>query len=564
MGDPDHLAERDHRRIPGGDLMVSDLKDDRGPAGGVLSDVESSDEVMLPSLGLVGWVRWVWRQLTSMRTALLLLLLLAVAAVPGSMFPQRRIDTGRVQAYLAAHTTAGPWLDRLGFFDVYSSPWFSAIYLLLFVSLIGCVLPRSRQHLRTIRAAPPRTPRRLSRMPEHTVRTAGGSPAEAVQAAKGSLRRRRYRVAEYDGGASLAAERGYLAETGNLVFHLALLGVLISVGTGAFVGYSGQVLLVEGDTFANVLPAYNSFSSGSRVDTGELPPFSFTLDSLQVAFETSPTGQLGAPRQFDATVSVRVTPDAPVHTQLVQVNHPLEVSGAKAYLVGNGYAPVITVRDGTGQVAFRGPVPGLVTDGNYTSTVVIKAPDARPRQLAFQGFFLPTALLQPGQGYVSIFPGLGQPRLLLNAFASVPGQDDLGVQSSVYVLDATRMTQLTGTDSQPFRMLLAPGSSATLPGGAGSITLEGVKRYAAFDIRSDPTTGWVLGSALFALVGVTTSLFVRRRRVWVRVSQDDEGRTVVEVAGLARGEDAGLGDEVRAVLDGVAPKDPAAQPPDKE
>ena len=37
--------------------------------------------------------------------------------------------------YLALHRRTGPWLDRLGFFDVYSSPWFAAIYLLLFVSL---------------------------------------------------------------------------------------------------------------------------------------------------------------------------------------------------------------------------------------------------------------------------------------------------------------------------------------------------------------------------------------------------------------------------------------------
>ncbi|HEX2807980.1 MAG TPA: cytochrome c biogenesis protein ResB [Kineosporiaceae bacterium] len=533
--------------------MVQDLKDDRGAYGGFLPETAVGESITLPRLGAGGWARWGWRQLTSMRVALFLLLLLAVAAVPGSVFPQRRIDAGRVQAYLSDHTTTGPWLDRLGFLDVYSSPWFSAVYLLLFVSLVGCVLPRSRKHLQAIRATPPRTPRRLQRMPEYdllAVDTTTGP--QALAAARAVLRGRRYRVAEHDGGSSLAAERGYLAETGNLAFHLALVALLTAVGAGAFTGYAGQVLVVEGESFANVLPAYNNFTAGSQVDTGGLPPFAFTLDSLKVRFESSSAGQMGAARAFDATVTVREHPGAAPRTQLVQVNHPLEVDGAKAYLVGNGYAPVVTVKDGSGQVVFRGPVPALVQDSNYTSSIVIKVPDAQPRQIALVGSFLPTALLQPGQGWISIFPDDTLPLMVLTAFVSAPGQDGIGVNGgaaqSVYVLDVTRLTQLRTTDGEPARLLLKKGAAQTLPDGAGSISFDGLKRYAAFDVRSDPTKGWALGAALVALAGVTASLFVRRRRLWVRVSEDDQGRTVVEVAGLARGEDAGLGDEVKAVL----------------
>ncbi len=44
-----------------------------------------------PALGPRELLRWAWRQLTSMRTALLLLLLLALAAVPGSVVPQRAV-----------------------------------------------------------------------------------------------------------------------------------------------------------------------------------------------------------------------------------------------------------------------------------------------------------------------------------------------------------------------------------------------------------------------------------------------------------------------------------------
>jgi len=522
-----------------------------------LPETQQDVPVTQPRLGPLGWLRWIWRQLTSMRTALLLLLLLAVAAVPGSVFPQRRIDTGRVQAYLAEHRSSGPWLDRFGFFDVYSSPWFSSVYLLLFVSLVGCVLPRSRRHWQAMRSAPPRTPRRLARLPEHATRTIDDPAADVVERARQALRGRRYRVTPYDGGDSLSAEKGYLAETGNLLFHLALLGLLASVGAGLFTGYGGQVLVVEGGTFSNSLPMYSSFTAGTRFSPGDLPPFSFSLDKLVVRFENQTAGgQLGAPREFTATVTVRDAPDAAPRTETVQVNHPLLVDGAKAYLAGNGYAPVVTVRDGTGAIAFRGPVPALATDGTYTSTVVVKAPDARPRQLGLAGTLVPTALLQPGQGWVSIFPDALNPRLVLTAWAAAPGQDGLGVNSgvpqSVFSLDVSRLTQLRDTDGQPARLLLAPGERRDLPDGAGSITFDGLRRFASFDVSSDPTKGWALGSALLALLGVTTSLFVRRRRLWVRVTRDEQGRTVVEAAGLARGEDAGLGAEVKAVLDRAA------------
>ena len=94
-----------------------------------------------------------WRRLTSMRTALVLLFLLALAAVPGSLLPQRPLNQNKVDQYFADHPTLAPVLDRLGLFDVFGSPWFAAIYLLLFVSLIGCVLPRLRLHARAMRGA---------------------------------------------------------------------------------------------------------------------------------------------------------------------------------------------------------------------------------------------------------------------------------------------------------------------------------------------------------------------------------------------------------------------------
>lgn len=519
----------------------------------------ASEQINQPTLGPVGWARFAWRRLTSMSTALLLLLLLAVAAVPGSIVPQRRVDPGRVGTYLDDHPTLGPWLDRFGFFDVYSSPWFAAVYVLLFVSLVGCVVPRARQHWKAMRARPPRTPRRLDRMPVYLSRTApeGMDEAAVLAAARQALRRRRYRIADDDG--AVAAEKGYLAETGNLLFHLALLGVLVAIAVGAMFSWTGQVVLVEGKTFSNTLPMYDAFRPGTRVDPEALPPFSFTLEELDVAFDEESTGsQFAAPRLFDARVSVRPAPGAPAEERLVRPNQPLDVNGVRAFLVGNGYAPVLTVRDGNGDVAFSGPVPFRPRDGMYTSLGVVKVPDAAPRQVAFTGFLLPTAILDPQAGPISIFPDARTPRLLLTTFAGDEGQDDIGLDSgvpqSIYSLDTRDLTRVDapagegalGTTGQ---LLLAPGQTVTLPDGLGSITFEELRRFAAFDVHNDPSKGWALGSGMISLAGLMLSLFILRRRVWVRVSRDEQGRTVVEVAGLPRGEDAGLAAEVEALAD---------------
>ena len=183
-------------------------------------------------------VRGFWRSLTSMRTALILLLLLAVAAIPGSVLPQRNLNPEKVTAYLVEHPQAGPWLDRLWFFDVYTSPWFSSIYLLLFVSLVGCLIPRLRQHLSALVSAPPDAPTRLDRLPHSTGNLAhDGDPAAVAAGLRSALKRQHWRaiVRERDGSpVTVSAEKGYLKETGNLVFHFALLAVLVGVARGSW------------------------------------------------------------------------------------------------------------------------------------------------------------------------------------------------------------------------------------------------------------------------------------------------------------------------------------------
>src|SRR4051812_8730818 len=151
-----------------------------------------------PRRGLGLLLRW-WRRLTAMRTAIVLLFLLALAAVPGSLLPQRSLSQSKVTQYFTDHPTLAPILDRLYLFDVFSSPWFAAVYLLLFISLIGCVLPRALEHARALRAAPPPAPRNLLRLPDATELRTSLPGAQALAAGGEEPRAPRFRVARRGG-----------------------------------------------------------------------------------------------------------------------------------------------------------------------------------------------------------------------------------------------------------------------------------------------------------------------------------------------------------------------------
>ena len=183
-------------------------------------------------LGFVGSLRYLWRQLTSMRTALILLLLTALAAIPGSLFPQRTNGPIPVRDFFDKNPDLAKFLDKFWMFDVYGSPWFSAIYILLFISLIGCVIPRTIEHGKSAFAPPPIAPSKLEKM-EHFQNISGD-----FKAAENLLKRMRFRVRQE--GDWISAEKGYLREFGNLLFHLSLILILLGVSIGSLFGMKGD------------------------------------------------------------------------------------------------------------------------------------------------------------------------------------------------------------------------------------------------------------------------------------------------------------------------------------
>ena len=466
------------------------------------------------------FLRWCWRQLTSMRIALILLLLLAVAAIPGSLFPQRSQNPVQVRQYFIDNPQAAIWLDRLSMFEVFSSPWFSAIYLLLFISLIGCVLPRSIEHLKAIGAKPPLTPKYLDRMEFYTeIKKVDLDKVEKY------LKKKRFRIRRDEN--SISAEKGYARESGNLLFHLSLVLILIAVGVGSLLGSRGDAIVNVGDRFINTPTSYDILGFGKYQSEDSLPPFSITVKDFKAEYDPVTNAAI----DYELTVLTANPAGSKEETRIIKVNQPLTYGSTKIYLQANGYAPIVVVKDKFGKVVFDGPTTFLPQDGNLSSIGAIKIPDMQP-QIGFVASFLPTADRDPIRGGFSSYPEVLDPRLLLAVWKGDLGLNT-GVPQSVYRIDTSKMERIG---------LKALVLNESYDFGEGSITFTGWTSWVNLQIVNDPGKGFALIGAILAILGLLISLFTRQRRVWVK-----QGKKT-QVAGLAKNGILGLEQEIRELV----------------
>jgi cytochrome c biogenesis protein len=489
-------------------------------------------------------LRNAWRGLTSMRTALVLLFLLALASLPGALLPQTSLNPQLVDQYKADHPQLSVLWDKVGAFEVFSTPWFAAIYLLLMISLVGCLTPRSLEYLRAMRQRPVATPRNLSRMPHHAVDVVDGTPAEVLDRLDGRLKGwRRTRTED-----SVSAEKGYLRETGNLVFHLSIVGLLLAMAVGKLFGYEGQVIvLANGGQFCNTsILGYDSFRPGLQVDGTNLAPFCIKVDSFAAEYLSN-----GQPKQYRAQLGYQSAEQvAGGDTSTWQdyelsVNHPLRLDGDRVYLLNHGYAPRFTVtwpdgRQRTGEIQWQ-----PVDTRTYLSQGATKferpgIPDDATRRrssIAITGLFAPTS--SGGQVVTSTFPDLLAPEVAVDVMRGDLGLDD-GRGQSIFSVDQSKVD--SGELARVARENLTPGQSITLDDGT-RITFDSVDDWVALQVSHDPGQEAVLVFALLMLAGLFLSLSIKRRRFWVRVTPAADGRTRVELGGLARTDRAGYGEE---------------------
>jgi cytochrome c biogenesis protein len=488
-------------------------------------------------------VRMAWRRLTSMRTALILLFLLAVAAVPGSILPQRPLNAAKTSSYIASHGGWGTFLNRIGMFDVFGSVWFAAIYLLLFVSLVGCLIPRIRLHSRAVVRKPLPAPRNLDRLPE----SGGVETSDSAEAYAAAARRtlgRRWRVTrreEPSGAITLSAEKGYSRETGNLIFHVALLTSLVLIAVGKLYSYEGTLIVNQGDGFCNSVSQYDSWKPGRLASQGKIAPAPFCITEMNKF--TATYTDAGEPSTFAAQVTYKPNVDASTKQATIQVNHPLRLEGDRVYLLSHGFAPRLTIRMPDGSIVHdtQAFVPTdaatLLSEGAFKE----QGKPGVKQDVGISGIFAPTPV-NTTNGIASTSPQVKNPVLAIFVYTGDLNYN--GMPQSVYSLDTSKMTKIGSVN-------MTIGQTQTFKNGV-SVTFDGWVPWASFQVSHDPTQGLLLIAAVAMVVGLLGSLGVRRRRVWLRITPatgaENRSPTVVSVGGLARSDSGNFNTEFTALL----------------
>lgn len=509
------------------------------------------------------YARKAWNWLTSMRTALALLFLLAIAAIPGALLPQRSLNESNVIEYIENNGKLAEFYDKIQLFDVFSSTWFTAIYVLLLISLVGCILPRSWEHYKAMRAPVVRAPRNLARLAHNGEGLVEKREEEVEKDARKLLKG--WKITEYSaeedraGVRSIAAEKGYTRELFNLIFHLGIVGMIVTAGLGRLFYYEGHVIVVtdgeqnqQNSVFCNTATAnYDSFRAGANFDGTGLTTFCFEAHDFSADYLAN-----GQAEMFRSNISYAVGDDIQNDPETwedyeLRVNHPLRIEGDRVYLQGHGFAPTFTVTWPNG-VTRTQTVQWRPDDPTFflSSGVVRFDPPAgmypdlyerRQNQLAIQGLFAPTAEWEGDNNELltSSYPAMRDPAVAIDIYRGDNGLDT-GIGQSLFSLDSTLMH--SGVLQKIERVNLQIGDTVTLDDGT-TVSFDGASEFANYQISRDPTQNWVLVTTVISLVSLVGSLMIRRRRIWVRFYPQENGTTRVETGGLARTDRAGWGGE---------------------
>ena len=485
----------------------------------------------------------VWRTLRSMRTALILLLMLALASVAGSLLPQLPNSPERVGDYLVDHGAIGDLFWRAGLFDVFGSWWFVLITALLFTSLVACLLPRSRATLRAIRTRPVQA-RELDAFPQYRELRVAASPSRAVDASVAVLRRRRFRVASDRTRSAVAAEKGILREVGSLMFHWAFVLLLLGVVIGKGTGYSGRAVLVEGGSWTDARANYDG-----EIRTGRFFRESFTGLQIQLQSFEDRYRDSGVPMDFVSTVDLTAADGTALGTRDIRVNHPVSAEGLSVFQYGFGWAPVVDVRDHEGPLR-GGPVvmsQDVAPDGVSQLAIpwhgFVKLPTIRP-QVAVELVLYPdsravirTLTSQTPQPMVVAF----EPVMAYTVWSGKlldPSQSTLdtrfmhrtatGFIGQGQTVDLSRGCVLQGATE------LKGVRSTTCPDGAAGprLSFPDLRQYSVLQVSHDAGVPVVFLAAILIVLGLLPALYSARRKVWVRAEPDGDG-TTLRVGGFA-------------------------------
>jgi cytochrome c biogenesis protein len=253
------------------------------------------------------------RTLSSVKLAVVLIILVASASVVGTLIPQG-LGSGQ---YAAKYGSFAPLLIRLQLTDLYHSGWFLGLLVLFALNMTVCTLtrfPRKWERLAHPRATTDEST--LSALQPRARWRSLDAPLEAGDRLAKSLKVRGYKIRTSRGGdrVHLLARKRSLGRLGPDIVHLGLLVILAGGITSGLGGFRTEIVLSEGET-------------------ASVPGASFSLRLDEFATEYYPGGTV---KDWRSALTV-FEGGGPVLAKTVEVNHPLAYGGFSFYQMGYGF-----------------------------------------------------------------------------------------------------------------------------------------------------------------------------------------------------------------------------------
>lgn len=285
------------------------------------------------SLYFAPWFRlWqaIYRQLCSMELAIVLLIVLGLACVMGSLLPQENVvATDRIQFQFADFY---PYAKAMGWFTLFSSPWFLALEGLFFLSVsLGSfhwLKPAYKQISQTVFLSKPNIEaftRRKLNIPLPLV----SSLPEAVAWLENRLK---FRFAIRAISPSLwliSGQKGWLGRVGPMVVHAGIVILLSACLVGAFTDFLGQQVAAPTEKFFLSEAAVLNTSTPRPWWLGTVPAWQVRIDDFTMRFYPQAPAKVA---QYETKLSIL---DPYTHRTLasgaLSVNHPFQYDGVSFY-----------------------------------------------------------------------------------------------------------------------------------------------------------------------------------------------------------------------------------------
>lgn len=487
----------------------------------------------------------VWKFFSSVKLAVVLLIILAIVSVIGTVIQQNEAP----EKYLAEYSQSTVQLfETLGFFDLYHTWWFVLLLFFLTANLTVCTLDRFPHAWRIITAPlKPIEDDGLKAVQFKKEIVFKGGMDKAEERATKVLNAHRYRFVESKsaGMTQFITQKGVYSRLGVYVTHTSIILIFVGALTGSFFGFKAFLNLPEGSASRVVYlrnePMWNRLMdslgiAGSPVipnPSGGVPsmPLGFYVrcDSFDVDYYVSPLGQpTGMPSEYHSTLSVFDLDSRKVLEKRIRVNDPLTHKGITFYQSSYGTIPeargkiLLNIRSKTAPQS----VGELVTVDPGAAVFV----PSINRTIAVLGFS-PYGIRNPATGQVMFYQS--QNDEYINPTVQIEVYDG---KKPLY------KTEIMKTDAgQPY---LPEGYIISYAGYWGT-------RYTGLQVTRDPGVWVVYTGFILLCIGPLIAFFGSHRKLWVRV-QDRAGQAVVTVAGTVNRNRMGFEREFNMIFDEIS------------